>query len=183
MGRGRGREGGRVSGVEGCPEKVVGCSLPLWEDSKSEEWVGFKSHLSQRKREPLRGGRTGPKCLRACADPRHACSWPGEVPAPHRMPRASEATWPCADSCEQTVSGETPSCDVLSKARKCGLPVTSSEALGVTPQFTRSGFLNRRFARPTVRVCRHNASGPGIPGLCVHARVAGCARECFSQAR
>lgn len=75
----------------------------------------------------------GPKCLRACADPRHPCSWRGEVPAPHHMPGASEATWPSVDSCEQTVSGETLSGDVLSKASKCGLPVTSSEALGVTP--------------------------------------------------
>lgn len=113
-------EGGRVSG--GCPEKVVGRSLPLWEDSKREEWVGLKSHLSQRKQEPLRGGRTGPKCLRACVDPRHTCGWPGKATEPHRMPGASAAIWASVHSCEQTVSGELPLHDVLGKAGKCGCP-------------------------------------------------------------
>lgn len=46
-------EGGRVSGVEGCPEKVVGCSLPLWESSKREEWVRVeKSPESEKTRAP-----------------------------------------------------------------------------------------------------------------------------------
>jgi len=54
-------EGGRVSGIEGCPEKVVGCSLPLWEGSKREEWVGLKSHLSQRKQEPSGEAGQGPR--------------------------------------------------------------------------------------------------------------------------
>lgn len=52
--------GGRVSGVEGCPEKVTGRSLPLWEGRKREEWVGLKSHLSQRKQEPLGEEGQGP---------------------------------------------------------------------------------------------------------------------------
>lgn len=45
-------EGGRVSGVEGCPEKVVGRSLPLWEGRKREEWVGLKSPESEKTRAP-----------------------------------------------------------------------------------------------------------------------------------
>lgn len=79
-------------------------------------------------------------CLRACADPRRTCGWPGKAKEPQCMPGASEAIRPSADSCEQTESGEILSHDVLGKAGKRGVPVTSSEALGVTPQFTRSGF-------------------------------------------
>lgn len=50
--------------------------------------------------------------------------------------------------------------------------MTSSEALGVTPQFTRSGFLNRKFARPSVRVCRPTPAGTGSRGrVCTPVRL------------
>lgn len=53
------------------------------------------------------------------------------------------------------------------------VPVTSSEVLGVTPQFTRLGFLNRSSARPPVRVRKHSSRGCPCGCVCMGVFLTG----------